>query len=295
MLRVFSLARVMNRPATLPVNEVVGVGTLDDWGRVMEVEGLPGRESLLVSIKLLAAGVELLGLGIRVLGDPRVDARPRAGQNGVPRLIQEEPNVAFRLVIVALTEMGIPDQPVLVNQILRGPVLVLVGVPCCHLRINGNRPLNAVMRDRLPDVGDALLKLKLGAVHPNDDEPAVLVLVPPVPQERERALAVDARVGPEVDEDDLPAKLADLERRAVLPIRYPHEFRRLGAAAGQLARSARRSEACTPVQKRVANTDDQQKGDDRRPSPNRVRSQWCQLSQRLSLLCDCSVKTAERE
>src|SRR6202521_2289833 len=263
----------MDRPSALPVNEVVAVGTLDDWGRVMKVEGLPGRKGLLVSIELLATGVELPGLDIRVLGDPRVNARSRAGQNGAPSLIQEEPNVAFRLVIVALTEMGIPDQPVLVDQILGRPVLVLVGVPRCHLRINGNRPLDAVVRDRLPDVGDALLKVKLGAVHPNDDEPAVPVLVPPVPQKRERALAIDARVGPEVDQDDFPTKLADLERRAVLPIAYPHEFRRLGAAAGQLARSNGRSEACTPVQKRVANTDDQQKGDDRRASPNRVRSQ----------------------
>src|SRR4029077_2999859 len=129
------------------------------------------------------------------------------------------------------------------------------------------------MRDRLPDVGDAFLKVKLGAVHPNDDEPAVLVLVPPVPQEREGALAIDARVGPEVDQDDFPAKLADLKRSAVLPIRYPHEFRRPGPAAGQLARSTGRSEACTPVQKRVANTDDQQNGGDRRSSLNRVRSQ----------------------
>src|SRR4029077_9506012 len=183
----------MNRPSALPVNEVVGVVTLDDWRRVMEIEGLPGGKGLLVPIELLATSVELLRLGVRVLGDPRVDARPRAGQSCVPRLIQEKPNVAFRLVIVALPEMDIPDPRVLVDQILRGPVLVLVRVPRCHLGINRNRPLNAVTRDRLPDVGDAFLKVKLGAVHPNDDEPAVLVLVPPVPQEREGALAIDAR------------------------------------------------------------------------------------------------------
>src|ERR1700694_3515338 len=108
----------MDRPPALPVNEVVGVGTLDDWGRVMEVEGLPGRKGLLVSIELLATGVELLGLEIRVLRNPRVNARSRAGQSCVPGLIQQEPNVAFRLVIAALTEMAIPDQPVLVDQIV---------------------------------------------------------------------------------------------------------------------------------------------------------------------------------
>src|SRR5207245_8672385 len=106
-----------------------------------------------VPMEVMAAGGGLLGLEVGVVREPRINARARAGQDRVPSLPQEELNVAFRLVVIALTEVGVPDLPVLVDQVLRRPVLVLVGVPRLPPPVNCNRPVHAVMREGLPSVG----------------------------------------------------------------------------------------------------------------------------------------------
>ena len=66
------------------------------------------------------------------------------------------------------------------------------------------------------DVLFELLELEFGRVNADDHEAGVFVLLVPFLDERQRADAVDAGVGPEVDEDDLvPAQFFQHERFGV--------------------------------------------------------------------------------
>jgi hypothetical protein len=62
-----------------------------------------------------------------------------------------------------------------------------------------------------------VLERKLRRVHADHDQPLILVLLMPGADVAERAEPVDARVCPEVDEDDLPAQALWRQRLGVEP------------------------------------------------------------------------------
>ena len=61
--------------------------------------------------------------------------------------------------------------------------------------------------DGAPHVADDVLERELGRVHADDHEARVAVAAVPRLQVRQRADAVHAGVGPEVDQHDLAAQL----------------------------------------------------------------------------------------
>src|SRR5207247_4660441 len=78
----------------------------------------------------------------------------------------------------------------------------------------------------------------------NHDQPSILVLLGPRADVGERAQPIDARVRPEVDENDLSAQVLHCERRRVEPAGRPVE-------TGQVALRGQRSVAAYAEQAHV--------------------------------------------
>ena len=117
----------------------------------------------------------------------------------------------------------------LVDQVLRRPVLVRVRAPRLVVVVERDGPGDAEVVRRAADVRRHVLERELRRVHADDLEPVCVVGRVPGAQVRQRAQAVDARVRPEVDQHDLAAQRR--ERRAavarrVQPVRDAGEVRR---------------------------------------------------------------------
>src|SRR4029077_12370723 len=83
--------------------------------------------------------------------------------------------------------------------------------------IDRHRVAHAELLYRAAHVRLVLLEGKLRRVHADDDESAILVTLVPGLQVRQRTQAVDAGVGPEVDQYDLAAQTLPREWRGIEP------------------------------------------------------------------------------
>jgi len=96
-----------------------------------------------------------------------------------------------------------------VDQVLRGPVLVAERVPGAVVVVLDDRVAKAELGDRVFDVRGLPLERELGSVNADDHQAAVAVALPPGLDVGQRANAIDARVGPEVDQHDLAAQAGE--------------------------------------------------------------------------------------
>ena len=103
-------------------------------------------------------------------------------------------------------------RPVAVDQVLRRPVLVRVRPPGREVVVERDRIPHVEPTNGRADVVGHALERELGAVHSDDREARVAIGRVPGLEVGERAQAVDARVRPEVDEHDAPAKVGESER-----------------------------------------------------------------------------------
>ena len=120
----------------------------------------------------------------------------------------------LRLRVVALTEVHVADVSVLVDEVVGRPVVVAVRLPGAVVVVERDRIANAEPLHGGAHVAEIVLERELGRVHAEDDQALRAVARVPGLQIRKRAQAVDARVGPEVDEHDLAAQLGKAERSA---------------------------------------------------------------------------------
>ena len=104
-----------------------------------------------------------------------------------------------------------------VDEIVGRPVLVLEGAPDGEIIVHGDRIVDAQAAHRVADVGLGLLEGELGRVDADDDQALVLVLLGPGANVGQGAQAVDAGVGPEIDDHDLAAQLLRRQGRGVDP------------------------------------------------------------------------------
>ena len=152
------------------------------------------------------------------------------------RLGEQRADRALGLVVVALPVVPVAHLPARVDQVLRRPVLVLPRVPGAVVVVEPDRVAQAVLRDRVAHVGLAPLERELGRVDADDRQARGPVAAVPRTQVRERAQAVDAGVGPEVDQDHpaaQPAHARLLTGRGVEPARDAGELRRRPAVLEQ--------------------------------------------------------------
>jgi hypothetical protein len=101
--------------------------------------------------------------------------------------------------IFALAEVRDANAASGVDEVLGGPVFVVVRVPGVVVVVLYDRIADTVLADRLGDVGRGVLEGELGRMDADDREALARVLGVPGVQIGKRANAVDAAVGPEVD------------------------------------------------------------------------------------------------
>ena len=145
---------------------------------------------------------------------------------------------ALGLRVAALAEVRVAHVAAGVEQVLGRPVLVAVGVPGRVVVVLRHRVAQPVRADRRGDVAGVVLERELRRVHADDRQAVGPVLRVEALEERQRAQAVDAGVGPEVHQHDAPAQRGQAERAAagrVEPSLRAGEVRR-GAEVGQLRR-----------------------------------------------------------
>ena len=178
---------------------------------------------------------------------PRVDrctstprSRPRA-ERAVAGLGQQRADRPLGLLVGALAEVHVADLAVRVDQVLRRPVLVRERVPGPELVVLDHRVVDPVLVDRVGDVGGAPSRTRTRAsARRRRSARRRGTRSSQAFRYGKRADAVDAGVGPEVDQHD-PAlaagQLGDRERLAagVEPLAGADEVGRR-AEVGQLAR-----------------------------------------------------------
>src|SRR5919204_3740867 len=107
--------------------------------------------------------------------------------------------------------------PSAIGDVHGGPVVVREGAPDRVLGVERDRILDALVRSGPADVVGLPLERELGSVDADNDQALIPVLLVPCADVAERAQPVDARVRPEVDQDDLPAQALRSQRLGVEP------------------------------------------------------------------------------
>ena len=94
----------------------------------------------------------------------------------------------------------------------RRPAAHCVLRPELHLAVDRDRVRDAMALHGAQDLLGVLLRVELGGVHADHHQRIVAVPLLEVPEHRQHMHAVDAAVGPEVENDELPAQVADRRR-----------------------------------------------------------------------------------
>ncbi len=123
------------------------------------------------------------------------------------------------LAVLAFAEMVVADLALRIDEVMRRPVLVVEAAPDRIVVVQRDRVVDAQILHRLGHVGRILLEREFRRVHADHHQAVVLVLVGPAAHVRQRADAVDAGVGPEIDQHHLAAQRFGGQRRAVQPLR----------------------------------------------------------------------------
>ena len=101
-----------------------------------------------------------------------------------------------------LAGVMVADDTVAVDEVERGPVTVVEGVPNGPVVVDGNGVGQVVFGDLGPNVFDFVLTLELGSVDADQVHVGIGIALVEIPQRGIRANAVDSAVGPEIDDDD---------------------------------------------------------------------------------------------
>jgi hypothetical protein len=107
--------------------------------------------------------------------------------------------------------------PLRVDEVQRRPGLVPECAPNGMVAVDRDRVVDAHVLQRPTDVGDVLLEFELRRMDADHHQPLILVFLGPGVDIRKLAPPVDAGVGPEVDQDDLPAEGLRRQRRRIQP------------------------------------------------------------------------------
>jgi hypothetical protein len=114
---------------------------------------------------------------------------------------------ALGLLVAALSEMLVAHDAVRVDEVQRGPIVVVEGPPDLIVVIDRNRVVDLPFLGRPAHALDVVLEGELGSVHADDDQPVVAVGPRPPTDVGLRAQPVDARKRPEIHEHYLAPEL----------------------------------------------------------------------------------------
>ena len=114
-------------------------------------------------------------------------------------------------------ELMVALAPLRIEEVVGGPVIVLERGPDDEIVVERDRIFDPEVGDGFADIVGTALERELRRVDADYDQAVVFVGLIPGANVRDRADAVDAAVGPEVDQDDLALELLAGQRRAVDP------------------------------------------------------------------------------
>ena len=127
------------------------------------------------------------------------------------RLYEQRPDGRLRLRVVALVGIGIAHPSLGVDQEVRRPALVAPLVEGVEVVVLDDRVVDAELLDRAANVAGFAFERELGRLNADDHEPFGVVLALPSLEVGQRTNAVDAGVGPEVEQHDVPAQAGDCQ------------------------------------------------------------------------------------
>ena len=104
--------------------------------------------------------------------------------------------------------MVVADLAFAVNEVVRGPVFVVEGLPDFVIAINGDGIGDLEVAHGLLYVGALFFEGEFGGVDADYHQACVFIFRGPAFDVGERAEAVDAGVGPEINYDNLAAEAA---------------------------------------------------------------------------------------
>ena len=148
------------------------------------------------------AEVGLRGLGLVGDGGPGGSGRSAHGR---ALLGQQRADQLLGLVVGALPVVHLADRAQAIDQVVGRPVALVVGPPGGEVVVDRDGVLDAEVGRPLGDVVDLAFECELRGVDPDDGQALVAVGLVPRGDVGQRPLAVDAGVGPEVDQDRTPS------------------------------------------------------------------------------------------
>ncbi len=126
--------------------------------------------------------------------------------------------------------MGVTNISFRIDQVLRRPVAVGERVPRPEIIVLRDGVREPILLDRVCDIRFALFKDELGSMDTDEREGLVFIFLPVRLHMWERADAVDAAVGPEVDKHNFSFQTRHREGWTVMPRPEAHEFGSAGDA-----------------------------------------------------------------
>ena len=130
------------------------------------------------------------------------------------RLGEQLADLLFGLGVMAFARILVADMTAGIDQVLRGPVLIIERAPDPVIVVECDRVVHVEIAHGAGDVGRVALERELRRMHADDDESIGGVVVSPGPHVRQRAQTVDTRIRPHVEEHDMAAERRRRERRA---------------------------------------------------------------------------------
>ena len=170
----------------------------------------------------LGARCSEVGLGSRDSGRGALAVAPASAPPGRrPASLSSSRITCSLLGVVALAEVHVAHPSLGIDEVRGRPVLVLVRLPDRVVVVLDHRIAEAVLGDRVAHVRLVALERELRRVHAHDHEPGPPVAPVPRLQVRQRADAVDAGVGPEVDQHRVAAQPVERQRAAARRVEPP--------------------------------------------------------------------------
>src|SRR5258708_7710961 len=115
-------------------------------------------------------------------------------------------NDSFRLVVITLAELVMTNAPSRIDEIKGRPILVVEGTPYGIVRVDCDRVVDFHVLYGRANVVEVFLERELRCVDTDHDQSLSFVFLGPRADIGKCASPVDARVSPEVDEDDFSAQ-----------------------------------------------------------------------------------------
>ena len=128
---------------------------------------------------------------------------------------------ALGLLVAALAEVMVSDQAVAIDEIERRPVMVAESAPDRIVAVHRDGVVDRSHLGRVSDAVDVVLERELRRVHSDDHQPVAPIGLRPRTDVGLLTQPVDARQGPEVDEDHMAAQVGGAERFRVDPTGRP--------------------------------------------------------------------------